>query len=293
MDSQEANIGVVNQEQQRVDEYSVQVLSSSPEMTLRDVVCRGTCRHKSAEECATATHLVFPYRGTYVRHVGQDNAVADANQLIFFSRGESYQVSHPIVGGDASLSLSLHEELLREIIPKEYLRSGNDLAFRVQRVRIDPRAQALVSLLRHGLSRAVAEPLQAETLILTLVRRALGERTSRAPASTYGRQRLVDRAKLAISSEPGRRWQLAEIAAEVGVSPVYLTQSFQQVEGLPLYRYQLRCRLARALDLLYEYDDLSALALDLGFSTHSHFTSAFRQTYGRTPAELKRALRRR
>jgi len=276
-----------------MDEFCVQMLLSSPDMTLRDVVCRGTCRHKSAEECAAATHLVFPYRGTYVRHVGQDNAVADANQLILFNRGEGYQISHPLAGGDASLSLALEEELLRELVPKEYLQPGGDLAFRTQRVRIDPRAQALVSLLRHGLSRAIAEPLQAETLILTLVRRAVGERTSRPPGATHGRRRLVDRAKLAISSNPARRWKLAEIAAEVGVSPVYLTQSFQQVEGLPLYRYQLRCRLARALDVLHEYDDLSALALDLGFSTHSHFTAAFRQAYGRTPAELQRALRRR
>jgi AraC-like DNA-binding protein len=276
-----------------VGEFSVQILSSSPEMTLREVVCRGTCRHKSAEECVTVAYLVFPYRGTYVRHIGQDDAVADANQLMLFNRGEGYRISHPIAGGDASLSLSLEEGLLRELAPREYLLSGEDVAFRVQRVRIDSRAQALVSVLRHGLSRAIAEPLQAETLILTLVRRALGERTSRPPGSTAGRRRLVDRAKLAISAEPARRWKLAEIAAEVGVSPVYLTQSFQQVEGLPLYRYQLRCRLARALDLLHEYDDLSALALDLGFSTHSHFTSAFRQAYGRTPTDLQRALRRR
>jgi AraC-like DNA-binding protein len=273
-------------------EFSVQVLLNSPEMTLREVVCRGRCRHKGAEECAAVTHLVFPYRGAFVRHVGQDDAVADANQLMLFNQGEGYRVSHPIAGGDASLSLALQEDLLRELVPKGYLRPGGELAFRTQRLRIDPRAQALVSLLHHGLSGAIAEPLQAATLILTLVRRALGERTSRPPGSTYGRQRLVDRAKLAISSNPARRWKLAEIAAEVGVSAVYLTQCFQQVEGLPLYRYQLRCRLARALDLLHEYDDLSALALDLGFSTHSHFTSAFRQVYGRTPAELKRALRR-
>ena len=220
-------------------------------MTLRDVVCQGMCRHRSAEECVSTTHLVFPYRGTYVRHVGQDNAVADPNQLMLFNHGEGYRISHPISGGDASLSLALDGGLLQELVPTAYLRPGGDLAFRVQRLRIDPRAQALVSLLRHGLTRAIAEPLQAETLVLTLVRRALAERTSRPPGSTYGRQRLVDRAKLAISSNPARRWKLAEIAAEVGVSPVYLTQSFQQVEGLPLYRYQLRCRLARALDLLH------------------------------------------
>lgn len=276
-----------------MSEYSAQILLRSPGMTLKDVRCRGSCRHESSEECATATHLVFTYRGTYVRHVGQDNAVADANQLMLFNMGEGYRVSHPIAGGDASLSLMLEDGLLQELVPKGYLRAGDGLAFRTQRLRIDPRTQALVGLLRHGLTRAGAEPLQAETLILTLVRRALGERTSRPPGSTYGRRRLVDRAKLVISSNPARRWKLAEIAANVGVSPVYLTQSFQQVEGLPLYRYQLRCRLARALDLLHEYEDLSALALDLGFATHSHFTAAFRQVYGRTPAELRWTLRQR
>ena len=112
-----------------------------------------------------------------------------------------------------------------------------------------------------------------------------------APAP--GRQRLVDRAKLVLSSEPARRWTLAEIAAEVGVSPVYLTQVFQQVEAMPLYRYQLRLRLARALDLLGEYDDLTALSLELGFSSHSHFSSAFRQAYGRTPAEFRHSVRAR
>ncbi|HTB27662.1 MAG TPA: AraC family transcriptional regulator, partial [Steroidobacteraceae bacterium] len=108
-----------------------------------------------------------------------------------------------------------------------------------------------------------------------------------------GRQKLVDRAKLVLSSELGRRWTLGDIAAEVGVSPVYLTQVFQQVEGLPLYRYQLRLRLARALHLLGRCEDLSRLSLDLGFSSHSHFTSAFRRLYGRTPAEFRRSLRRR
>ena len=134
------------------------------------------------------------------------------------------------------------------------------------------------------------EPLEGETLTLTLIRRALGERTSHAAGASAGRQKLVDRAKLLLSADPARRWTLSEIGAEVGVSPVYLTQVFQQVEGLPLYRYQLRLRLARALDLLGQYDDLTRLSMDLGFSSHSHFTAAFRQAYGRTPAAFQRAV---
>ena len=139
--------------------------------------------------------------------------------------------------------------------------------------------------------RGAIETLEAETLALTLVRRALGERTSHAAGGSAGRQKLADRAKLVLAGDLARRWTLAEIAAEVGVSPVYLTQVFQQVEGAPLYRYQLRLRLARALDLIADCDDLTALGLDLGFASHSHFTAAFRRAYGRTPGAFRKAAR--
>ena len=95
--------------------------------------------------------------------------------------------------------------------------------------------------------------------------------------------------KLVLASDLSRRWTLAEIAAEVGGSPVYLTQVFRKVEGIPLYRYQLRLRLARALTLLPQVDDLTALSLDLGFSSHSHFSAAFREAYGRSPSEFRDA----
>src|SRR5882757_8854964 len=86
-----------------------------------DVCCRGACRHQSAEECAGALHLVFPYRGVYVRHVGREQAVAEANQVLFFNAGEAYRISHPVAGGDACLSLTVGEELLREMAPKTVL----------------------------------------------------------------------------------------------------------------------------------------------------------------------------
>lgn len=270
-------------------EFDVQPLLQSTTVGAHDVRCRGECRHRSIEECATSTQLVFPYRGLFLRHVGNTQSVADANHVLFFNAGEGYQVSHPASGGDACLSLSVSQPLLRELAPAAMLQRRDQPVFRHQALRIDERAQVLVALLRHSLRNGSIEPLEAESLALTLVCRSLGPRTSHAPGASRARQRLVDRAKLLLASDLTRRWALADIAAEVGGSPVYLTQAFQQVEGMPLYRYHLRLRLARALDLIAECGDVAALAQDLGFSSHSHFTAAFRQAYGRTPTAFRQA----
>jgi AraC-like DNA-binding protein len=277
----------------RMPEFTFESLLTTQTVTVRDVYCQGRFRDQSAEEHATATQLVFPYRGAYVRHLGRDQAVAEANQVLFFNASEGYRVSHPVPGGDASLTLIISEEQLRELAPRTLLRDRAPLAFRQHRLRIDVRAQALMAILRHSLRENIAEPLEAESLALTLAQRALGPRTTHIAGASVARQRLVDRAKLVLASDLSRRWALAEIAAEVRGSPVYLTQVFQQVEGLPLYRYQLRLRLARALDLLAQYDDLTTLSLDLGFSSHSHFSAAFRAAYGRSPSQFRQAALRR
>jgi AraC-like DNA-binding protein len=270
-------------------EVMARALLKTQLVSIRDVECKGRCRHHSDEESTNAVHMVFPYRGIYVRHLGADEAVAEANQVLFFNAHEGYRVSHPVPGGDASLDLVVSEPILDELSPRSLLRDIGGVAFRSQRLRIDPRAQALAALLRHSLRTNIAEPLEAESLALTLARRALGPRTAHTPAASAVRQRLVNRTKVILASDLTRRWTLAEIAGEVRHSPVYLTQVFQQVEGMPLYRYQKQLRLARSLDLLSQYDDLTALSLDLGFYSHSHFSTAFKQAYGRSPSSFRLA----
>ena len=270
--------------------FAVHHLLSTPILGIRDVHCDGTCRHRSAEECASRTHLVFPYRGTYLRHVGRAQSVAEANQVLFFNAGEDYQVSHPVPGGDASLVLVPDAGLLGELAPRSLASEGSAIRFRRLGLGIDPQAQSALALLHQRLRQGAIESLEAESLALTLLRRSLGPRAAQSAGRSAGRQRLVDRAKLVLLSDLSRRWTLAEIATEVGTSPVYLTQLFRQLEGVPLYRYQLRLRLARALQMLPRSADLGALGLELGFSSHSHFSAAFRQAYGRTPLALRREM---
>jgi AraC family transcriptional regulator len=58
-----------------------------------DVACPGACKHRSDEEYVAATHLVFPYRGVYVHHVGRAETVAEANQAVILNENEPYRVS--------------------------------------------------------------------------------------------------------------------------------------------------------------------------------------------------------
>jgi AraC-like DNA-binding protein len=272
-----------------VADFDARPLAITDTVAVWDVVCPGARRQRSDEECAVATHLVFPSQGAYVHHVGRAECVAEANQVIVINSGEPYRVSHPVPGGDAALSIGVSEAALLELAPRESLHGSDQAALRGSYRRVGADAQALTARLRHGLVRGAIAELEAESVTLTLLRTALGGRTLHRQADRPGPRRLVDRAKLVLAADLSRRWTLSEVAAEVGGSPVYLTQLFQQLEGIPLYRYQLQLRLARALALLGEYADLTDLALDLGFSSHSHFSSSFKQAFGQSPSAFRRS----
>jgi AraC-like DNA-binding protein len=120
-----------------------------------------------------------------------------------------------------------------------------------------------------------------------------GEKESAPQNGTAAQQELVANAKRYISNHPARRIRLADVGRALGISPVYVTDVFRQVEGVPFYQYALRKRLERAIRLLPGYQaGLSVLALELDFASHSHFTTAFRQAFGCTPTVFRARARR-
>ena len=136
----------------------------------------------------------------------------------------------------------------------------------------------LVQLLR----RAV-DPLTAEELGIAILVTSLGE----ARKVSVHDPRCVRNAKALLHESPEGRLTLSHIASELGVTPIHLTQAFKRAEGVPLYRYQTQLRLSRALGELPERADITDLALELGFSSHSHFTAAFRSALGVTPSAYR------
>jgi AraC-like DNA-binding protein len=102
---------------------------------------------------------------------------------------------------------------------------------------------------------------------------------------------LVGRVKAYLAHGSPARAGLAEIAGAVHVSPSYLAQAFRAIEQMPLYRYALHVRLQRAASLLARYDDLARLAVELGFASHSHFSTTFLRWAGCTPSAYRARMR--
>jgi len=104
--------------------------------------------------------------------------------------------------------------------------------------------------------------------------------------------RHVQRVVEAVWAEPERKWTLGDLAALAHVSPSHLAHVFRAEMGISVYGYVARSRLARALDPVLDSDaGFTAIALDAGFASHSHFTARFRALFGHTPQQLRRGVR--
>jgi AraC-like DNA-binding protein len=130
-----------------------------------------------------------------------------------------------------------------------------------------------------------------EETLVAMLRRTVQHCGNRAPPVTSRSLALVAKVKEMLTTS-AESLSLGEIAAAIGTSPAYLTDLFHRIEGMPIYRYQTRLRLARALAQLPHAEDITLLALDLGFSSHSHFSGAFRAAFGVTPSEYRTSVRR-
>jgi AraC family transcriptional regulator len=105
------------------------------------------------------------------------------------------------------------------------------------------------------------------------------------------RRPLVDAARVVLARRFRDKLSLGELARAVFSSPFHLARIFRRETGLSLHRHLTRLRLRHALEHLADgKPDLTMLALDLGFSSHAHFTHAFRNEFGYAPSEFSRQL---
>ena len=264
----------------------------SPVALVEDLRCPGGRPKTSPQGFSAEFQVCLPYRGLFVWHVGGSDVVSDANQVLFVSGGEAYHLSEPLAGGYAELIITPGLALLADLAQTGATRLSRHPLFRRRSRRADFGLQVLRARILHCAASGGCDGLAVEELVVALLRRALqGDEPVHEPGPAT--RRLIRRAKEFVEAHLADPIRLGDVARAVGASPAYLTDVFRRCEGLPLHKYVRQSRLARALLELPHAPDLTTLALDLGFSSHSHFTAAFRRAYGCTPSEFRASTRQR
>ncbi|MBK5962077.1 AraC family transcriptional regulator [Rhodoplanes elegans] len=90
---------------------------------------------------------------------------------------------------------------------------------------------------------------------------------------------------------PSDERDIAAWGRELGASPRTLHRRFEREVGIGLREWRNRLRVFRAIDLLGASDNITEIALELGYSTPSAFTYMFRQRMGCAPSEWRRTIR--
>ena len=274
------------------------VLFESLGIAAVDFRCRAHVEPEGAEEPNPTHSIVFVRRGVFRRTSRGQALVADPNQVLFFNAAEPYRYSHPVAGGDDCTILTIEParalELVARFEPRDTERPG--VPFRAGHALRSRRAARLhfelLALIRRGASALALEDVIAE-LADEALRSAYSAPAQRRetgnPTRAERRHReLAEAAKLALNERPGRPPSLGELARRLDCSPFHLSRTFHRSVGLSLRAYSGRLRTALAAErLLAGAPDLTALALDLGYADHSHFTNAFGREWGLAPSRLR------
>ncbi|MFT3708871.1 MAG: AraC family transcriptional regulator [Archangium sp.] len=91
-----------------------------------------------------------------------------------------------------------------------------------------------------------------------------------------------------LHSEPGRDWQLAELARAAGMSRTTFAEKFKSAAGVAPLAYLAQWRTRLAEKALRDTDTtIAALAESLGFSSESAFSHAFKRLNGTSPHRFR------
>lgn len=134
-------------------------------------------------------------------------------------------------------------------------------------------AEAFVSALTVEVSRGIERSLEG---------RPVGQL---APWQLQQVHRLIEQ------ETGGKRLTVEQIARRCGLSARHLMRAFKATTGLTLHQYSTEMRMRRAMSALRNEDlPLKILAAELGFSSASAFTAAFRHNVGCTPSEFRHRM---
>ncbi len=276
--------------------YRVHWRYADDRFAVADWRCDGTGSPAAqSEEFTRHFEINLHRRGWHVRSVARQRYFIDPLHHSLWPAGSGFRLSNNTAHRQAATLLFVDEAFVEESLAT--VERANTAALR--RLRASPahwHSSELTICHARLLATQPCDRLALEENSLMLIRRVVAEATGardcgalRVPSSR--RVAAIDRARSYILSCYREALSLSSIAAACGLAPSTLCEHFPRVVGLPVWRYVQHLRLQDAALALSEgVVDVGRLALDLGFSSHSHFAQAFRAQFAQTPSRFRRTL---
>ncbi|MFF0345420.1 AraC family transcriptional regulator [Kribbella sp. NPDC004875] len=193
------------------------------------------------------------------------------------------------VGGHVSLNRTGEELLIRALPPMIHLRATDERAATFRWL--------LNRLLREASSTEPGASLAADDVAHLLFLEALRACLDAADALPVGWLRAIADDRIApalhlMHDQPGRVWQLEELAEAAAMSRTTFAERFRSAAGVPPLTYLLNWRMRLAERALRDDDQpLSVLARSLGYRSDSAFSNAFKRVNGVAPRRYREAAR--
>ncbi|WP_328616821.1 AraC family transcriptional regulator [Amycolatopsis sp. NBC_00355] len=131
-------------------------------------------------------------------------------------------------------------------------------------------------------------------LVLVLALRAWCARPGAAPPSWYRAlaEPAVGDALRLLHGNPARRWTVAALAAEIGLSRAAFAARFTALVGEPPLTYLTGWRMTLAADRIRDTEaTIAAVARDVGYEDAFAFSVAFKRVRGVSPSAWRRSVR--
>lgn len=246
--------------------------------------------HPTSDACGDVERqnlnaIVLPFAGLFSKHEAPGRHVTGTpSHAIYFAPDAPYRISFPGGIGDRAITLRF-----ADVPGPEQVGRGRPASQGL----LPANAMMLRNLLWTRLAKGEADPFEVEALGLDLLNMSLSlVRSDKPPvrgSAEVRRRRALERVKEAVGLAPSNKWTVAKLAGIANLSPFHLCHVFRDMVGTSVYDYVLHERLAQTLPAVLDCgDDLTGIALDAGFASHSHFTARFRSFFGCTPAALRR-----
>ena len=241
--------------------------------------------------------FVFPRTGVWIQHEGKPAFVADPNVVTFYNRGQVYRRDRITEEGDRCEWFSVAPEALLEAVLQFEQAAGEhpEQPFGMEHGPTEAGAYLRQRRLVQGLLSGRLDRLFVEEAVLGLLDSVLEVyyrtrrgHSLRGPRSEHRSRDLVEAAKSLLAASFRDNVPLARLSSTLGVAPGHLCRIFRRETGTTLHQYRDQLRLRTALEALPELRvDLTQLALELGYSSHSHFTERFHRAFAMTPSAFR------